>query len=351
MSRDEYLFVKSTKNKVKNISLLIDILDAISKGYFHYKRPLSYTLLNELASDNLNKHYRQFYIRKRNGGKRIIYAPDSQLKEIQNCIRILLSGVRYRGKSIVDNAEPHIGKDIVYNTDIKDFYSSINALQIISALLKLNFDYDAACFISSLVTIRSEKGIPVLPQGSPTSPIIAEIVVKDLDKQLKDCASKYNAEYTRYADDITFSCSKTCPWRALIKEFNLIITNYGFTLNNKKSRISFYYQRQEVTGIVVNKKLNTRKNYIKILRTIIHNWEVDGYIQATNKYLMNYYKNLSTLPQKRIPRLEQVIAGKLSYLKMVRHYKAKDCLWNNLYRRYKNLIKRDKELIKDSRRI
>ena len=102
----------------------------------------------------------------------------------------------------------------------------------------------------------------------------------------------------------------------------MIINSEGFQINKKKSRVSFYYQRQEVAGLTVNEQLNVTNKYIKQLRTILHNWEKDGYVLASNKFLMHYYKNM-TNAKDFIPKMEHIVAGKLSYLKMVRSYKRK----------------------------
>lgn len=320
MSRDEYFFVRNNKENIKDLQMLADILEAINRGYFHYDQPITLNEIKEIASDRNNSNYRIFSIKKRNGNKRLISAPNKRLKEIQNCIRILLTNVHHRGKSIIDYAKPHVGKDIVYNMDIKDFYPSINASQIIPVFIKKVNNYEVALLLTSLVTMRSKSGIPVLPQGSPSSPAISELVLKNLDRKLSGYSERHDFQYSRYVDDITFSCSRTQKWKTFAAVFNMIINSEGFQINKKKSRVSFYYQRQEVAGLTVNSQLNVTSKYIKQLRTILHNWEKDGYVLASNKFLMHYYKNM-TNAKGFIPKIENIVAGKLSYLKMVRRNK------------------------------
>lgn len=322
MSRDEYFFVKNNKENIKDVQMLADILEAINKGYFHYELPITLDEIKEIASNRNNSYYRIFSIKKRNGNKRQISAPNNRLKEIQNCIRILLTSVNHRGKSIIDYAKPHVGKDIVYNMDIKDFYPSINASQIVPVLIKKVNNYEVALLLTSLVTMRSKSGIPVLPQGAPSSPAISELVLKNLDRKLSGYSERHDFQYSRYVDDITFSCSRTQKWITFAAVFYMIINSEGFQINKKKSRVSFYYQRQEVAGLTVNEQLNVTSKYIKQLRTILHNWEKDGYVLASNKFLMHYYKNM-TNAKDFIPKMEHIVAGKLSYLKMVRSYKRK----------------------------
>ena len=127
------------------------------------------------------------------------------------------------------------------------------------------FSYKAAKFISDLVTVIMPNGVRCLPQGSPSSPIITNIVADHLDVRLSKLAQKYNVQYSRYADDITFSSvnpvlfkrkwvtSKKKGLRGLIE---FIIQEEGFEINNKKSRISLPGQQHEVTGLVVNDKVN-----------------------------------------------------------------------------------------------
>lgn len=319
---DEYLYFLEHSKNIQNVQMLADILDLLRKSYFHYRDSITLSELLSFANDINNSHYRQFSIKKKNGGKRIIFAPDKRLMEIQECIRILLNwwGI-HCGGSITKYAASHVGREVVFNMDIKDFYPSINAAKIISKLLAIKrCQYDVAILIVSLVTIRSKDGTPVLPQGSPSSPVIASLVVQHLDARLSGYAAKHGIYYTRYVDDITFSCSKSAPWPIFAKIFKKIINSEGFQLNEKKNRFSFYYQRQEVLGLTVNSKLNVTQRYIKQLRTILHNWEKDGYEFASNKFMMHYFKNMVN-PKRKMPKMEHIISGKLSYLKMVRSIK------------------------------
>lgn len=317
---NEFYFTKKNREGIKDVQMLADILETFRKEYFHFKDPITLAELKKIASNTQNSYYRNFFINKKNGGKRLISIPNKRLKEIQSCIRVFLTGPNHHGRSIIQSAIPHICKDIVYNIDIKDFYPSINSVQITSRLISIGFKYDIAILISSLATMRTKEGMPVLPQGAPSSPILAELVMKHLDSRLIGFATKHRFDYSRYVDDITFSCSKSEPWYMYAKMFKRIIQSEGFTINERKCRVSFYYQRQEVVGLTVNKKINVTSKYIKQLRTIIHNWEKDGYVIANNKFMINYLNN-KTNPKRAIPKIENFIDGKLAYLNMVRSSK------------------------------
>lgn len=353
---EEYKFFYDNKKNIDSIEMLVKILNCIQKGFFHNTNLFSIKELNTIVANKDNSFYTEFCIKKKNGRNRKISAPNPRLKQIQSCIRILLTGPDFKGQSTTYCAMEHVEQEVVYNIDIKDFYDSINASQITLSLVKKGYNYIVANYLSLLVTKRSENGIPVLPQGGPSSPAISNIVVSRLDARLNGYAKKHNIKYSRYVDDITFSCKKK-SWEKHADIFKKIILTEGFTINKNKCRVSFQSQRQKVLGIVVNSRLNVTKQYIKQLRTIIHNWEKDGYIKANNKFIKSYLKNVVD-SQKSIPLMEDIVAGKLSYLKMVRKIRYKkdngdgfylpkqvDPVWQKLYERYTSLRKRDYSII------
>lgn len=358
LSHDDYAFFQDSRKEIQSISVLTKLINLISKYYFKYQETFLEQDIIDIAN-NAESHYSTFSIKKKNGGFRTISSPDLRLKKIQNCIRVILAGLFYHGCSTVNCAACHVGKDIVLNFDIKDFFSSINEAQITVKLLKKGHSYDVAKIIAALVTTKCKNGVRALPQGAPTSPIIADLVVEHMDKRLIGFARKHRLGYSRYVDDLTFSFSKTDKWNAysqiVIKK---IIESEGFIVNRKKTRISFSYQRQSVLGITVNARLNVTQKYIKNLRTILHNWEKDGYINANNNLIMHYCKNADK-PISKVPRMEDIVAGKLSYLKMVRNAHNKmqyslnqehqdlpvDSVWEKLHDRYVALRKRDYSII------
>ncbi|GGA65247.1 hypothetical protein GCM10008025_06390 [Ornithinibacillus halotolerans] len=112
-----------------------------------------------------------------------------------------------------------------------------------------------------------------LPQGSPSSPIISNLICQILDNRLLKVAKKYKLVYTRYADDLTFSTNDN---KFLDNQFNFYkdlseeINRSGFKINENKNRIQYKESRQVVTGIVVNKKLNVNRDYYKETRAMAH---------------------------------------------------------------------------------
>lgn len=326
-----------------------DILNC--KGYFKLAH------VKELSE---NGRYRSFEIPKKRGGKRVIFSPERNLAFLQYCIAVLINSI-YKpnacvhgftnGKSIVSNALAHVNQDIVYNIDLQDFFSSISYETIIEKLIRqpYYFSYRAAKLIAMIVTVNTETGQRVLPQGAPSSPIFTNIVADHMDVRLQKLSEKYGMTYTRYADDITFSFDKKalCRWsshgfiKGLKDIIEDIIQTEGFKINKKKTRISFPNQRHEVTGLIVSGKVNVRREYIKRLRTEIHNWEKDGYVIASYKFFnvnrKGSDKNLIIHP------MQNVIEGKLSYLRMVKG--PNDSTYLKLKLRFLALLKRDKQFL------
>lgn len=183
--------------------------------------------------------------------------------------------------------------------------------------------------ICKICTVPDSSGIEVLPQGAPTSPVLSNIVLKSLDKDMSKLAERMECKYSRYADDITFSHSKSIRrmspfWQSRI--YN-IIAKYGLKVNEKKTRTFVPGTRREVTGVVVSDKINVSRSYIKQLRVLLHLWEKYGYAQAQIIFTRDFYKGIEK-------SLVNVIDGKINYLEMI---KGKE---DSTYRKFKSRFKR-----------
>ena len=237
------------------------------------------------------RFYRDFSIPKKSGGKRSITAPTSYLKGTQKALSILLSTL-YKapktvngfaaGRSVETNAEVHIGKNYVFNTDLKDFFPSITAKMVRKALEDSGVEREVARYISIVCTITTDNDdLPedVLPQGSPASPILSNMVCYMMDRNLEWLAHKYGLTYSRYADDMTFSSMHSVYGKksVFLKEFRDTVTKYGFTINETKTRLQKKGERQEVTGIIVSDKTNVCRKYLKNLRAEIFQMEMYGF--------------------------------------------------------------------------
>lgn len=239
--------------------------------------------------------YTLFEIDKKSGGKRSIRAPIPKLKKLQSHLSHILYqclseiergrdakpisfGFR-RHRSITENASRHKRRRWVLNIDLEDFFPSFNFGRVRGFFLKdkaFSLHPEVATTIAQIACDGT-----ALPQGSPCSPVVSELIAQILDARLVRLAKKYGVTYTRYADDITFSTSqKDFPpglanvdtidpsiWH-LSEELVSKITGSGFAINNAKTRMHFRGSRQMVTGLVVNEKVNIRSDYYRRARAM-----------------------------------------------------------------------------------
>lgn len=301
--------------------------------------------------------YVQFEIPKKNGGKRIINAPSGILKTIQASLSVLLldcldevifdkfpnseitrqkaknsmilklkcsssetkqpslSHGFERKRSIITNAMMHLGKKHVFNIDLENFFGSFNFGRVRGFFIKNRdflLDPEIATVIAKIACYNNE-----LPQGSPCSPVISNLITHALDIKLAAVASKHSCTYTRYADDITFSTRKGNLPSSIAKSNNNIfvagkvirseISRSGFLINEAKTRNQYKDSRQEVTGLVVNKKPNTKKEYWRLVRAQCnHLFKTGEFKETVDGVEMN----------GNINRLE----GKLNFIDQVDHY-------------------------------
>ena len=273
--------------------------------------PDSQEFLSRAESRNYRQRfYRQFSIPKKSGGKRTITAPVGYLKGAQKARSVLLNLLDSApemvngftaGRSVETNAEAHVGKNYVFNTDLKDFFPSITSRMVRDTLESLGVDSEVARYISVVCTITTDgDDLPedVLPQGSPASPILSNLVCREMDRHLDWLARKYGLTYTRYADDITFSSMHSVYGKnsSFLSEMREIISSYGFTINEAKTRLQKKGSRQEVTGLVVSDRTNVCRKYIKNLRAEVFQMEMQGFT----------------------PRQYRSVRGKVAFVGMVR---------------------------------
>lgn len=243
--------------------------------------------------------YHNFYstveIPKKSGGSRKLQIPSVELKYIQRWIldnilkkiKISKHAIGFcNEKSIVDNAKIHIGNKCILNMDIKDFFPSINFEMVFRIFIYYGYTKELSFIFTRLCTYDG-----FLPQGSPTSPYISNIVSLKIDKRLSRLAEKYHANYSRYADDITFSSNSSM--KKLPEIIQKILLEEGFMVNKKKTRFQYFYQRQEVTGLIVNNgRVRVKKSYKKELYQTIYycqKFGVNNHLEKINCH-KNFYK-------------------------------------------------------------
>jgi RNA-directed DNA polymerase len=317
-------------------------------------------LANLLYGLTKEEKYIRFETPKRNGNMRVIHNPIPRLKDVQRRLLEVLE-VMYKpkapvhgfvpGKSIKSNAEGHQRRKYVLNVDLKDFFPSINYWRV-----RGMFKADPYKFNDSIADVLAQIcTLPAgLPQGAPTSPIISNMICAKLDYQLQKLAKQHHCYYTRYADDISFSTS-FFQFPTALAEINLVpemkIIQYeldgnnlveeifvvpektevilgqelidtfksnGFRVNKDKIRLQTANHRQEVTGLVVNKKVNVKRQYISQIRAMLHAWGKYGYEAAEAEYHEKYWRKKPIKPNQNPPSFLRTLKGKIEFLGMVR---------------------------------
>ena len=222
--------------------------------------------------------YRESFIPKRSGNSmRRLLIPDDKTRHLQ---RLLLYRVLDRlnvhpaacgfekKRSIVDNARPHAGQAVVVRLDIVDFFSVTQPSRLEAYFRRIGWNAEAAALLVKLTT--HEGG---LPQGAPTSPRLSNLVNYRLDVLMTKAAARRRGVYTRYADDLTFSFPKNYPkrMRAIVQKARRILKLYGYRLHvDRKLRILRRHQRQQVTGLVMNEKVQLPRRTRRWLRAVRH---------------------------------------------------------------------------------
>ena len=301
--------------------------------------------------NNVHGRYRHFSIPKKSGGKRNIAAPSKGLSHILYYVNILLKAIYQpsdyamgfvEGRSVVDNAIRHIGQNYVFNTDIENFFPSIEQPRVWKRfqLKPFNFKKPIASILAGLCCIKEKNDDGtvkyILPQGAPTSPLITNAICDTLDRRLSGLARRFNLHYSRYADDITFSSMHNVykedgDFRAELKR---IIEGQNYKMNEAKTRLRKIGERQEVTGLTISNKVNASTAYVAEIRNLLHIWEKYGYNEAYKRFYPKYKESKGHV-KKGEPLLENVLYGKLQYLKMVKGYK--DPVYAALQARYDKL--------------
>lgn len=350
-TEEQSQYIRSAFNDMKSKEDFLGLLNyakSIQEGEKAF--PFVLKQIHYHCIPKLNKRrYLQFSIPKKSGTDRIIHAPNNGLKAIQKCLNLILQAVyeQYQhkaangfvpGKSIIDNAKIHTGSLYVYNLDLKDFFPSVDQARVWGRLKAHPFNLnektgrvELANIIASLCCHQMEveridesgnwkkEERNVLPQGAPTSPTITNIICQQLDFYLSAVAKRFGLKYSRYADDITFSSQHNVYQEngEFLNELHRIIAKQNFHIKPSKTRLQKTGYRQEVTGLLVNEKVNVQKRYIKQLRMWLYYWETYGYNKAY-QFFIQQYKNEKGHINKGLPNMAQVIAGKLDYLKMVK---------------------------------
>lgn len=317
---------------MKTVKEFAGLLDEIKRDEFGSpKYKITEEQLLHFANVKIPKRYKTFQIRKKSGGLREINAPCYQLGIVLYFTNTVLKSLYTpspsamgfaEGRSVVDNAKMHVGHHYVFNIDLKDFFPSIPQPRVWARLQlpPFNFTKEIAGVVAGLCChTNADKTQNVLPQGAATSPLLTNAICDTLDRRMRGVAKRFGLHYSRYADDMTFSSMHNVYQEGsdFREELKRIIEEQGFTMNEAKTRLLKEGRRQEVTGLTVNEVVNVSRQYISDLRWLLHVWETEGYAKAYSKFYPKYKKEKGYI-KKGEPVMENVIGGKLNYLRMVR---------------------------------
>lgn len=310
-------------------------------------------------TNNINRRCKTFRLRKKHGGYREITAPKGALRGILQALNLVLQTYDEPtswafgfvcGRSVVDNARPHVGKRYILNLDLKDFFPTITRQQVADCLTAEPFGFSslAAKLISGLATVRTKNNEEVLAQGFATSPTLSNFICREMDKEIAGVATAQGITFTRYADDLTFSADTDIlrPQGELVQQVKTIVERYGFRLNEEKTHLQRRGRRQEVTGLMVTEKVNVSRRYVREIRSLLYIWERYGYEDACQAAWKSYrQQHGKTKGHQHCVPLNAVLRGKLNYMKMVRG--VDDPLYQRFVSRYTSLQQRSKGDIKE----
>ncbi|WP_338666601.1 reverse transcriptase domain-containing protein [Pseudodesulfovibrio methanolicus] len=345
---------KATLNDFQSLTGLTDL--ALFLGFPAKK--LSYVLYKHLGGPN--GQYTDFEIKKRSGSTRNISAPFTGLKGIQRRLAEKLQDIYMVKKSvhgfvtdrdILSNATNHSRKRFVFNVDLQDFFPSIHFGRVLGLFTARPYEIkrEVAILIAKIACHND-----ILPQGSPCSPVITNMICAYMDKQLSDLSKSCGCFYTRYADDLTFSTNKNIfPEEIAITNgidwdpgevLQEIVSRNGFQINDDKTSMRTRSDRQLVTGIVVNDYPNIRRKSLKQVRAMLHDWKVNGLDNAQEKYINNFDLGNRSDPTKEIS-FPNIVRGKLEHIRHVRSHRIdllntldeQECIRNRIHYNRKDL--------------
>lgn len=250
-------------------------------------------------------HYRATWVDRPGRTPRLLEAPLDRLRTIQ---RTLLDTVLaplplhdaahgfVPGRSVLTGAAVHVGRAVVVTADLTSCFAAVTAPRVYGVFRRAGFAEPVAHVLTGLCThvvpeavlramppqggdpderwaLRQALASPHLPQGAPTSPALANLVLRRLDARLAGWASAAGAQYTRYADDLTFSGDADVAARtdAFLRGVARIVAEEGQTLNRRKTRVRRQGVRQSVTGVVVNAVPGVGRREHDALKALLHN--------------------------------------------------------------------------------
>lgn len=284
---------------------------------------LTEKLIYFLTKKDAEGRYKTFYVAKRDGGQREINAPCMSLKVLQ---RWVLENILYKvrvsqyslgflksenGSPLVQCAERHKNNLYILKMDLKDFFPSVRRERVYKQFLQLGYDKYASNLLANICTLNDK-----LPQGAVTSPYLANLVCYRMDIRIAGYCNKRDITYTRYADDLTFSCDNRDMLRNIYGMIKKIVEDEGFLVNEKKTRFLTPKGHKEIIGVTVNDGvIKAPKEMKRKIRAMIHLAIISGDYSNIDKirgyisYIDSIEKNYRS---KIIKYIEQYIDNEVT---------------------------------------
>ena len=267
--------------------------------------------LERTVTDERLRHYSRRWIPKADGSARLLEAPKTEMKDLQ---RQILRGILDRipvheaahgfrsGRSVLTAAAPHRAREVVIRVDLETFFTTVGPSRMYGLFRLAGYPEPVAHALTGLCTTATPPAVlrdcpsarpggveqrrrmlhtlraPHLPQGSPTSPALANLIAYGLDRRIAGLAVKLGATYTRYADDLILSGPIELGRRSasVVDLVRTIARDEGFRIHESKTRVRTAAQRQTVTGLVVNQHLNVARAEYDRLRAVLHDAATNG---------------------------------------------------------------------------
>lgn len=277
------------------------------------------------VSNHTEEHYHTAVIQKKNGGMRKLSVPDTLLRTIQrNIVKNVLCersvsqyATAYRKKaSVMENARPHVGAEMVMKLDIKDFFDCITFQMVYQYAFPAIYYPPSIRMLLTSLCCRND----CLPQGAPSSPAISNLAMRSFDQYMGAWCGERQMQYTRYCDDLTFS--GTFDQKEVKQKVRNFLHVLGFELNRKKTRVQNQSHRQTVTGLVVNEKMQVSREYRNQLRAEIYYCQKYGVTSHLNK-MGNPAWMRGDEPD--VKRYLQYLLGKINYVLAVNPHDGHFC--------------------------
>jgi hypothetical protein len=262
------------------------------------------------------QHYRSRWIERPGRAPRLLEAPRPRLRGLQRRVLDgLLAAVPVHpaahgfvpGRSALTGAAGHVGREVVVTVDLESFFASVTVARVFGIWRAAGLPEPVAHALAALCTtatpvdvlasapvaagsaasgaafrLRRRLAAPHLPQGAPTSPALANLAAYVLDRRLAGLAIRFDAGYTRYADDLTFSGPLRGRTDRLLAAVAQVVADEGFRVHPGKTHVRTQAQRQRVTGVVVNASVAVPRAEFDRLRATLFNCARSG-PQAQNR--------------------------------------------------------------------